>query len=353
MIRKIKIGTNMKLYLLLFSLFLLLAPTALYAGDISSDQGYVVETSDSSVNWGSGLISASAETLPMQDTLDSMRTKAIATRESGVKARKNLLDSILGLSLSSTETVAQAFNDDVKTATMLRGIIQNSLLRTEDTPDGKVKVTASINIIGELASIIIPPTLPFLSGIAPTLSEGRSGESDQIVVGESVGGDFSYSGIVVDARGLDLTPVLLPVIYDGKGVGIYGPFKVSRDAVLKNGLVSYVLDSSLGNFRQRIGNSPFIVKPVSTQGTVAGNLILSLDDSAKLRAALKRKSILDNCAVVVVMDRPVNTGTQSGIENASAYDVGTVPAGKYSPVNNLKLQEEPIVDKGASPALQQ
>ncbi|SME90865.1 hypothetical protein [Desulfovibrio gilichinskyi] len=342
----------MRLYSFLAFLFLLLAPHALYAGGISNEQGYVVETSGSSINWGSGLISASAEILPMQDTLDSMRTKAIAVRESGVKARKNLLDSILGLSLSSSETVAQAFNDDIKTATTLRGVVQNSLLRTEDTPDGKVKVTASLNIIGDLASIIIPPTLPFLSGIAPTLSEGRGGEIEQAVTGESGLDAASYSGVVIDARGLNLIPMLLPVIYDGKGVGIYGPFKVSRDSVLKNGLVSYVFDSSLGSFRERVGNFPLIVKPVSTQGTVRGNLILSLDDSIKFRAALKRKSVIDNCAVVIVMDRPESGIREQSVESEGAYDVGTVSAQKKSPVIGSKLQEAPIVDEGSSPALQ-
>ncbi len=342
----------MRLYSFLAFLFLLLAPAVLYAGGISNDQGYVVETPDSSINWGSGLISASAEILPMQDTLDPMRTKAIAVRESGVKARKKMLDLILGLPLSSSETVAQAFNDNIKAATMLRGIVQNSLLRTEDTPDGKIKVTASLNIVGDLASTIIPPTLPFLSGIAPTLSEGRSGDIEQSVTGDSSVDSAAYSGVVVDARGLNLIPMLLPVIYDGKGVGIYGLFKVSRDSVLKNGLVSYVFDSSLGSYRERVGNYPLIVKPVSTQGTVRGNLILSLDDSAKFRAALKRKSIVDNCAVVIVMDRPVIGVKEYGAESAEAYDAGTVSAQTKSPVIDSKLQEESIVDGGLTPALQ-
>ncbi|WP_291327857.1 hypothetical protein [Desulfovibrio sp. UCD-KL4C] len=342
----------MRLYSFLAFLFLLLAPAALYADGISNDHGYVVETSDSSINWGNGLISASAEILPMQDTLDSMRTKAIAVRESGVKARKKLLDSILGLPLSSSETVAQAFNGDIKTATTLRGIVQNSLLRTEDIPDGKVKVTASLNIVGDLALAIIPPTLPFLSGIAPTLSGGRSGDIEPDVTGESSVEPASFSGIVVDARGLNLIPMLLPVIYDGKGIGIYGPFKVSRDSVLKNGLVSYVFDSSLGSYRERVGNYPLIVKPVSTQGAVRGNLILSLDDSAKFRAALKRKSVVENCAVVIVMDRPVNDVIENDTESAGAYDVGTVSAQTKSPAIDSELQEEPIVDEDLAPALQ-
>ncbi|SDL12877.1 hypothetical protein SAMN05660337_2187 [Maridesulfovibrio ferrireducens] len=344
----------MRLYSFLAFVFLLAAPSAIYAGGFGNDLGYVVDTPDSKINWGRGLISASAEILPMQDTIDPMRTKALAVRQSGIKARKNLLDSILGLSLSSRETVEQVFSDDIKTATMLRGLVQNSLLRTEDTLDGKVKVTASMNIMGELASIIIPPTLPFLSGIAPMLSEGRGEAVVQApLFTDENGVEASYSGVVIDARGLTLTPILLPVIYDGKGVGVYGPFIVSRESVIKNGLVSYVVGSSIGNFRERVGNSPLVVKPVSSHGTVRGNLILTLEESAKFRAALKRKSVIDNCAVVIMMDVPAGEGSVQISNDNGTVGIGLVPVKNDSPVKDSRLQEETIVDEGASPALQQ
>ena len=343
----------MKLYSFLVFLLLLAMPTFAYADSASS--GYLFEQDGISINWGSGLISSFTETLPMQDTIDPQRTKALAVRQSGVKARKALLDSILNLSLNSKETVSGAFKDETKESALLRGFVQNSLLSTRDTADGMVKVTASANIRGELSAIIIPATLPFLSGIPPTLSDSRANDNSQNSSGQEgpIVSSASYSGIVVDARGMDIAPVLLPVIYDGKGVGVYGPFVVSREAVLKNGLVAFVTDTSFSRLRERVGNTPLVVRPVSTHGTVRGNVILSLADAAKARAVLKRKFITDNCAVVIMMDAPKVEVVTPELGVDGAVSAGSVQGEQGSFVNESGLQEDSIVDEGTSPALQQ
>ncbi len=349
--RNIKTERTMRLYSFLVFLLLLAMPTFACADSASS--GYLFELDGLSINWGSGLISSSSEILPMQDTIDPQRTKALAVRQSGVKARKNLLDSILNLRLTSKELVSGAFEDEMKGAALLRGFVQNSLLSTQDTSDGMVKVTASTHIRGELSSIIIPATLPFLSGIPPTLSDNRDDENSQNPSDEegAVVNSSSYSGIVIDARGMDIVPVLLPVIYDGKGIGVYGPFIVSREAVLKNGLVAFVTDTPFSRLRERVGNTPLILTPVSTHGTVRGNVILSLADAAKARAVLTRKSVTDNCAVVIMMDAPKVEVVTPELGVDGAVSAGSVQGGQASSVDESELQEDSIVDEGTSPAL--
>ncbi|WP_156952625.1 hypothetical protein [Maridesulfovibrio frigidus] len=343
----------MRLYSFLVFLLLLAIPT--FACADSSSSGYISEQDGISINWGSGLISSSSEILPMQDTIDPQRTKALAVRQSGIKARKALLDSILNLRLNSKDIVYDAFKDEMKGSALLRGFVQNSLLSTQDTADGMVKVIASTHIRGELSSIIIPATLPFLSGIPPTLSDSRENDNSLNSNGEEAVAvsASSYTGIVVDARGMDIAPVLLPVIYDGKGIGVYGPFVVSREAVLKNGLVAFVTDTPFSRLRERVGNTPLVVKPVSTHGTVRGNVILSLADAARARSVLKRKSVTDNCSVVIMMDAPKVEVVTPDVVIGGAVSAGSVQGGQGSSVNDSGLQEDSIVDEGTSPASQQ
>ena len=329
------------------TLFIVLAFSSLaFAGsiDVNSGNGFgglVTTEGGSKVNWGNGLVAATSEVLPLQDSLDPVRTSALAVRQGGVESRKMLLDSVLSLRLTDDVSVSSSFKDDLKTLNSLRGFVQNSLLATAMVDSGAVEVTASLMLNDGLSSIIIPPTIPFLSGIPPTISgkhsdsyENDGTENAQVYDEKST----INSGVIIDARGLVINPVLLPIIYDGKGVGVYGPFAVSRDSALKYGLVSYVTDISTAAVRSRVGNFPLIVKPVNTQGSNKSNLILSLADGSKMRGVLKRKSVSEKCAVVVLVDSPL---TNAGVQEQVVPD--SLKAGDENGIQEYPLDEKTVV----------
>lgn len=303
----------MKKYIL-FTLLILFA-TASFAcaqeQDVTDAEGFggLIEQSDGTmVNWGDGSLSASSEIKMLPESIDPVRSKALAVRQGGVESRKGLLDVVLSLPLDSRRNVSSIIKDDIKSLNSLRGYVQNSLLDTSVDANGTVVVTSSLNLRNGLSSIIIPPTLSFQTGIPPTISgeRGETGAELQALESEENGYIDSsvYSGVVVDARGLDCKPVLLPLIYDGRGISVYGLFAVSRESVLKRGLVTYMVDDKSENLRSRVGNFPLVVKAVNTHGPSRSNFILSLEDSAKFRAVLKRKVVIENCAVVILVDDP-------------------------------------------------
>lgn len=307
---KYKFGINMRLYKILILLLLLCSfSVSAQAGEGDNGNGFgglVTEKDGCRVNWGNGIISATSEVQPMADTIDPVRTRALAVRMGGGASRKLLLDSILALPLDGKKNISGVLKDDLKSLNSLRGVVQNSLLSTSLTADGTVLVTASLNLRETLSPIIIPVTIPFLSGIAPTISGKRSEGNVLQEMAES--SDVSerkaavHSGVVIDARGYRVTPVLLPIVYDGKGVGVYGVFAAARESVIKNGMAAYVVDGSAEILRSRVGSFPLVVKPVNTQGSKRSNLILSLEDSARVRAVLKRNSVIQNCAVAILVD---------------------------------------------------
>ncbi|CCO24815.1 hypothetical protein [Maridesulfovibrio hydrothermalis] len=351
----------MRLYTIFVLLILLVFSATAYADShaMNNGNGYgglVVENLNSKINWGDGFISASSQVLPMQDTIDPVRTRALAVRQGGVESRKLLLDSVLALPLDESNTVSTFFKNDLKVLNTLRGFIQNSFLTSEQIESGAVQVTASLSFRDGLSSIIISPTIPFLSGIAPTLSGKRSeGAAVQEPVEGEVVADREiavHSGVIIDARGFELNPVLLPLIYDGKGVGVYGVFAVSRDSVLKNGMVAYMVNESSENVRSRVGNFPLKVKPVNTHGPMRSNLILSLEDAARVRAVLKRKSVIQNCAVVILVDGPASA--QAGQDEVVQTVAGAAAEQEQNSASDLAdgIHEAPLDDNAAVPAQQ-
>ncbi len=348
----------MRLYKFLLLFMLLTFSSIAYAESpaVNSGNGFgglIVKKEGAKINWGNGFITATSEVLPMQDTIDPIRTRALTVRQGGVESRKLLLDSVLSIQLDGRRKVSSLLKNDIKTMNSLRGFVQNSLLSTALAESGSVEVSASLNIRNGLSSIIIPPTIPFLSGIAPTISGKRNEGAVMLELaenGEVAGREATvHSGIIIDARGFNLTPVLLPLIYDGKGVGVYGPFAVSRESVLKHGLVAYMVDDASENVRSRVGNFPLVVKPVNTQGNKKCNLVLSLDAGVKVRAVLKRKSVVDNCAVVILVDGSkaeivMEESTSEGVDVAvDKVDTSTVDSGNG-------IQEDSLDDKTAVPA---
>lgn len=348
----------MRLYTIFTLLMLLVFSSTAYGESPAVNNGngfggFVAEKEGIKINWGNGFVAATSEVLPMQDTIDPTRTRALAVRQGGVESRKLLLDSVLSLQLDSRKNVSALLKNDIKSMNSLRGFIQNSLLSTALIESGAVEVSASLNIRNGLSSIIIPPTIPFLSGIAPTLSGKRSEGSVIQELAENVElADREaavHSGVVIDARGFNVTPVLLPIIYDGKGVGVYGPFAVSRESVLKHGLVAYMADGTSENMRSRVGNFPLTVKPVNTQGSRKCNLILSLEDGAGVRSVLKRKSVVGNCAVVILVDGPKADIVRE--ENPSDKNVVEKVETSASTEGN-GIQEDSLDDNAAVPAQQ-
>jgi|GEM_PF-920530 hypothetical protein len=343
----------MRIYTFL-ALFILLVVSSAFAQEQAIDNGNgfggLIENTDGVViNWADGFIAASAEIKLMPGSIDPIRSKALAVRQGGVESRKALLDVILGLPLDGKRKVAALLEDDPKSMNSLRGYVQNSLLNTEMT-NGTVKVSASLNLRNGLSSILIPPTLSFQTGIPPTLSgkRGEIGVERQALEGGGSGLENGsvYSGVIVDARGLSCHPVLLPLIYDGKGIGVYGAFAVSREAVLKRGLVSYMVNDKSENLRARVGNFPLIIKAVNTNGPSRSNFILSIDDAAKVRAVLKRKTVMDNCAVAVLMDKHFSAATNNDSAKSDVNDQKQeIPA-----VINESVIQENSLDENAAPS---
>jgi hypothetical protein len=92
--------------------------------------------------------------------------------------------------------------------------------------------------------------------------------------------DHSYSGLLIDARGMDLEPVLAPAILNEKKEKMYG-IGVIPTRLTGGAIVDYLSgDIEKAKRYKKIGGSPLVVKPVDVDGR--SDIILSEADSRKL-----------------------------------------------------------------------
>ena len=111
--------------------------------------------------------------------------------------------------------------------------------------------------------------------------------------GKPVGG---FTGLIVDCRGLDLRPVMSPVIRNAEGTPIYGYKNLDSKKVIHNGMAGYARDFSAAG---RAGSNPLIVQAVAVENH-NGNPVVSVADANRILIENRASGFLDNCAVVFI-----------------------------------------------------
>lgn len=297
-------------------------------------RGYVAQHGDASVQWGNGEAVATVAVQPVGDVLDPVQARSLAVRAAVVSARRQLLEAVESIRIDAGQTVGYHMAEDLDAAENVRMLLQNSrlslpLANPEDKPDMMGSVTASISLHGQLAEHMLPSTIQFLSGIPPKLagaSQPVDEEQDPMALGMTPGA--GYSGVVIDARGLDIEPALCPVVFDANGLGVYGSFMVSRTLAVSQGVAAYSRTDEWVVVRSRVGESPLVVKAVSKARPT--DPVISANDARLARAVLSRPGIGDKGRVVIVLDDAATTDSDS--------ESGAVPA-EDEPYESTDLEE--------------
>jgi hypothetical protein len=147
-------------------------------------------------------------------------------------------------------------------------------IETKYFADGTVEVTVEVPLAGDLLASLLP-----------------AGGKRPAVPGVSV-----YTGIVIDAKGLPLRPVLAPRILSESGEEIYSAAKVSLFALKQRGVAAYVhsLDKALQN--DRSGEKPLLLKALRVVDE--DDVVVSEEDAKRVAAT----AVLSEGRVVLVAD---------------------------------------------------
>ncbi len=119
------------------------------------------------------------------------------------------------------------------------------------------------------------------------------------VIGEAIAASDPYTGLIVDARALDLLPTLVPEIVDDTGEPVYGPAFVSREFVVSQGMVSYARQQDSVGFAERVGLNPLIIHGLKLADNPDGAIMVSSGEAAKVREVSAHLEFLRQCRVII------------------------------------------------------
>lgn len=106
----------------------------------------------------------------------------------------------------------------------------------------------------------------------------------------------SYTGLIIDCRGKNLSTAIAPAIKSADGTEIYAYKNLGYETAVSKGMISYSTSVDAGV--ERAGSAPLTIKAVSISGEC--DVVVSAEDADKILSANMSSKFLSSCAVVLV-----------------------------------------------------
>ncbi|MBM4271977.1 MAG: hypothetical protein FJ139_07480 [Deltaproteobacteria bacterium] len=241
------------------------------------------------INWSEGYIEAVGIGAPPERYFGKPQARPMALRAAKVDAYRNLLEATKGVRVDSTTVVKDFTVDSDVINAQVEGVVKGAkVMNQEYLSDGTVEVTLRMPLAGSFSQIIIPKALEKKPEETPPAVPAPTG--------------VVYTGMVVDARGLQARPAMSPKILDENGKEVYGSVNVDREYAVQQGMSGYARDLTAAQSNQRVTNNPVSVKGIKTEGPGRSDIIISNADAEKIRGAADNLSFLKKCRVMIVLD---------------------------------------------------
>ena len=241
------------------------------------------------VDWSAKIIRATGIGSP-NPNMPPTAQRAGAIEAAKLAALRNLLATVMGMTLTSETTVRNYVVENDVINTRVKGIVRGfTVVDTKYMSDGSVEVIVEMPITGVLTDALLPPDTGqnVVLGATSTQPAQTSG---------------AFTGLIVDARGLGIRPAMAPKILDESGQEVYGSRYVSREWAVKIGMVGYDKDVNKARSNDRVANNPLIVKAVKASGPNKADVVISSNDAARIRQAAATQNFLDKCKVMFIVD---------------------------------------------------
>jgi len=261
------------------------------------EEGELLETVGSgAINWTSGIIRAVGIGAPPEKFYGKPEARPMALRAAKMDAYRNILEVIQGVRIESSTTVKNFMVTDDSISAQVSGMVRGAqVAKQEYMSDGTVEITLEMNLKGGFAQLVLPQNI---KQVEPIKSNATSSPEKSSQTSDSK----TFTGLVVDARGLNAKPAMSPRVLDENGQEVFGAAFVSREYAVQQGMSGYSKNMNTAVKNQRVTENPLIVKAIKTEGPGKTDLVINNTEASNLRGASENLSFLKQCRVIIVVD---------------------------------------------------
>jgi hypothetical protein len=233
------------------------------------------------IDWSKKTITATGSGAPNLKAPNVAVARLGAERAAKMDALRNIIEAVKGVRVSGGESAGDMMNTAPEIKAQVEGIVRKfKVLDTKYYSDGGVDVVVQVPLDGVLTEALV---------------KNAGGKAAKATAKDASG----TTGVIINAKGLSVTPALAPRIVDDKGKEIYGAKVVSADAVQKHGVAGYAGTLDLAMKDVRVADKPLVIRAQKLTEAGGSDLVVSADDGAKIS---KLAGLLASGKVIIVTD---------------------------------------------------
>ena len=257
----------------------------------------------SKVDWESGIIRVSA-----RGTVDP--AKAVSKADFRVMAEKTaklLALEKLAMIVDSIQITSGTYLKDEKLHNSQLGAKVNSTIKGSREvstiytkfDDGSIlaTVTLEIQMKGEngLANAVLPEIeFPITDQYEPEVKPKPEPEAKPKPEPE-------YTGLIIDARGFNIKPMMAPRIFTFNNKLVYGYKDINQEVIIKYGTVGYHRDLEKAEGDTRVGKVPLIIEAIDTLNKNGVDPVVSREDARRIYIADNISGFLKSLSVIILI----------------------------------------------------
>jgi len=286
---------------------------AIFVGNIFASE-VVDDFPKGSINWSKGIVTAKGSGVPPSGAVNPSQARLMAERAAISDARRNLLETVGEVRVDAVSTVGSLMTKRDVIVTKVGGIIKGSLVTERRyLDDGSVEVTVEMPITGAFLDVMlsevkavpsITMTIPLPKPVKKDISKleiktpvappdtkrvvpeppkpatppvppippvpAKPTEPEKIDLSR-----VNYSGLIIDAREVEVKPALMPKVLNEKGEVIYSSANMQKEEAVKTGVVGYAKEVDAAKKHPRVTETPVVVAALKGSGEKRSDVIIS------------------------------------------------------------------------------
>ena len=279
----------------IISLTLLFSGVSAVAQAAGEGAGHYTDavTPNGRADWTTGVVTAKGIGIPPKNPASALQAKEMARTAAWAVALRNLLEAVKGVYVDSTTTVNNFVTTNDEIRTRVEGVVKGAkLVKEQEMPDGSFETTVEMKLTGDFSGVVLPKPSP--------RTESLHQYKKPVMDGQTI--PKSYTGLVVDARGIGAHAALAPRILNEQGDEAYSVAYVEQRGVAEQGIVIYVPDAPSAQANSRVTNTPLVVKALRASGNNQTDLVVSDADVQTIHGVPEHFKFLKQAKVLVILD---------------------------------------------------
>ena len=255
------------------------------------------------IDWANGVFYAVGFGVPNSKFKSAAQRNYSAQVAAEQVAMRNLLRLVETTLLDSETTVQDGMLESDRIRTKIKGKIRHVQMvgAPRYMSDGSVNVIMKMQMREVVKVLAEDPGIKAFS--APhEIKDPQAIGSTSTAIGSTSTASGVFTGLLIDARGTEISPALSPKVLNEDGDVIYGFANVDRQFSLEQGMMGYLKDPQAARSNERIKDRPFEIKALNSSGKNNADLVISNADGVRLRQMNREQSFLREARVMVVLD---------------------------------------------------